>query len=121
MKLIYILNRWQAGGDWPKKPIPVSRSTSIQVQFNFAIITSAGTSEKFIFAFRTDIAGFLILDPLFRSNLPPVGYCSQNDLFADGHWKVVYVLAGKVIAFVTSCITFLLRAIPDVALPAVHE
>ena len=44
----------------------------VQVQHGFALITFYSAPENLIAAFRTDIAGFFILNPLFSADLPPI-------------------------------------------------
>ena len=86
-----------------------------------AFVASSRSSESFVSAIRADIAGFLILDPLFRSNFAPVRNCPQNDLLPDGHGEVIDMLTGELIALMASGNPFFLCAVPDAALPAVHE
>jgi hypothetical protein len=45
----------------------------------------------------------------------------QNDFLASGHGKVVDVLVRKIISIVTTCVTFLFGACPDLTLLIMHE
>jgi len=79
--------------------IRVPYSFLIQIQACLALITFYSAAENLITAFRADIAGFLILNPLFSTNLPPIRNSPQYDLFADRHRKLINMLTGKFIAF----------------------
>jgi len=95
--------------------------TLIQIQTHLTLITSNRAPENFIPALRTNIAGFFILNPFFRTHLSPIRYSPQDNLFAYSHGKIFNILAREFIALVTSSVTFLSCAFPDLALPAVHE
>ncbi len=94
---------------------------SVQIQFHFALVAFYDTPEKFVAASGTDIAGLLVLNPLFGTLLPPIRDSAENDLFAHGHGEIVNVPARKFIALVTTCVTLFFGAIPDFALLAMHE
>jgi hypothetical protein len=93
----------------------------VQIQTRFTLITFNGTPEDSIAALRTNIAGFFVLNPFFSAHLPPIGNSPQNDLFADGHGKIFNILTRKFIALMTSGVTFLSGAGPDLTLSAIHK
>jgi hypothetical protein len=93
----------------------------VQIQLRVTLVTFYNAPENFIAAFRTNIASFFILNPLFSTNLSPIRNGPQNDLFANSHWKMFNVLAGKFIALMTSGVTFLSCTLPDLTLSAMHE
>ena len=93
----------------------------VQIQLHFTLITFYNAPENSIAAFRTNIAGFFILNPFFSTNLSPIRNGPQNNLFADKHREIFNILAGKFIALMTSCVTFLSCASPDLTLPARHK
>ncbi len=59
----------------------------------------------------TNVAGLFVLNPLLNAPFPPIGYGSHDDLFADRHWKVFYVLARKVITLMTAFVSLGLGAV----------
>jgi hypothetical protein len=93
----------------------------IQIQFSQALVALDSASEDLMPALGTNIASFFILDPFFGTDLAPMGDRAQNYFFADGHGKMINVPAWKFIALMTSGVTFFPGAVPDLALPAVHE
>jgi hypothetical protein len=94
---------------------------SVQIQFGFASIASHYAPKEYVSAFRADIAVFFILNPFFGTHLPPVRNGPQYHFLTYGHGKVLNIRAGKVNALMTSVIPLLLGAVPDGALPAMHE
>ena len=60
----------------------------VQIQLHFTLITSYNAPENFIAAFRTNIAGFFILNPFFNTNLSPIRNSPQNNFFANSHGKI---------------------------------
>jgi len=58
-------------------------------------------------AFRTNIAGFFIMNPLFSPHLSPVRNSPQNNFLADTHRKIFNMVTGKFNALVTAFIPFL--------------
>jgi hypothetical protein len=93
----------------------------VQIQFRFTLIAFYNAPENFIAAFGTKIAGFFIFNPFLSTKLPPIRNGPQYNLFADGHGKIVNVLAGKFIALMTSRVALFLGALPYPALLAMHE
>jgi hypothetical protein len=93
----------------------------VQIQLGLAPITYYHAPENFLTAFRTNVAGFFILNPFFSTNFSPIGNSPQNDLFADRHGKIVNVWAGKFSALMASGEAFSLGAGPDLALPAMPK
>jgi hypothetical protein len=93
----------------------------IKIQFRLALITFDRAPENLVAAFRTDIAGFFILNPFFRPHFPPIGNGPQNNLFANQHGKIFNKTTGEVITLVTAGIAFLLGAGPDLTVPAIHK
>jgi hypothetical protein len=67
------------------------------------------------------VPGFFSFNPCCCAELPPVGDGPQYDFLADGHGKIFNIRTGKFVAFVASGIAFVCCALPDVALPAMHE
>jgi hypothetical protein len=58
---------------------PVSAKTKlVQIQAHFALITFYCAPENFIAAFRTNVAGFFILNPFFSSHLSPIRNRDNN-------------------------------------------
>lgn len=45
---------------------------SIQVHFYAAFVAGHGASEQFVAAFGAYVSGFLVTDPFFRSDFPPI-------------------------------------------------
>jgi len=93
----------------------------VQIQLGLAPIAFYRPPEDLLPALRTNIAGLLIPDPLFSAELPPIGDGTQDDLFADGHGKLLNISAGKFIALMAPDITFLQCTGPDLASPAVQK
>jgi hypothetical protein len=77
--------------------------------------------EDFVATLGANIAGFLILNPLFSTNLSPVRNGPQNDPLTYSHGKILNKLTRKFIALMTSGVTLLLGAGPDLTLPAMHK
>jgi hypothetical protein len=94
---------------------------SVRIQLHPAPIAPYGPPENSVAAFRAHIAGFFILNPFFSADFSPVWNSPQYDLFADFHWKIFNVPAGKLIALMASGKTLLLCAFSDSALPAMHK
>ena len=94
---------------------------SVQVQIRFALVAFSSTSENGITAFGANVTSLLILYPLLCSNLAPIGDGPQDNLFSDGHGEVIDMLTGKRVALMAAGIALCLGAVPDLALPAVHE
>jgi hypothetical protein len=67
------------------------------------------------------VAGFFIMNPLCGSHLPPVRNGPQNHPLSHGHGKILDQVTGKIITFVTPCVSVALGAIPDAAFPAISE
>jgi hypothetical protein len=101
--------------------IAILRWVLIQIQLYFTLITFYGAPENFIAAFRTNIAGFFILDPLFSTYLSPVWDRPQDNPFANSHGKILNMLARKFIALMASAVTFFAGAVPDLTLSAMHK
>jgi len=59
----------------------------VQIQLNFTPLTFYNSPENFIAAFRTDIAGFFILNPFIRTDLASIWDRPQNNLFANHQVK----------------------------------
>ena len=93
----------------------------VQIQLDFTLITFYGAPENLIAAFRTGVAGFFILNPLFSTNLSPIWNGPQDNLFANSHGKFFNMLTRKFIALMTSGVTFLSCAVLDLTLPAIHK
>jgi hypothetical protein len=93
----------------------------VQIQLGFTLIAFYNAPENLIAAFRTDIAGLFILNPLFGTHLSPIRNSPQYNLFADRHGKIIDMLTRKFIAWMTSGMTFLSCAVPDLTLSAMHK
>jgi hypothetical protein len=86
-------------------------SLLIEVNRNFALITAFRSSENFIIAFGTDIAGLLIGHPVFSTIFPSVGYGPQTNFLPDREGEIINELAGKIVTFVTAGIPLFVVAI----------
>ena len=106
---------------FPHSLFCLAGKTLVQIQFRFTPVTFDNAPENFIAAFRTKIAGFLILNPFFGTNLSPIRNSTQNNLFANSHGKVVNILTGEFVALMTSGISFVFCAGPDLTLLAMHK
>ena len=93
----------------------------VQIQLCFTVITFHSTPENLIAAFRTNVAGFFILNPFFSTNLSPVGNSPQNNFLSNSHWKIFNVLTRKFVTLMTPGVTLLSCAGPDLTLPAMHK
>lgn len=96
-------------------------TSSVKVQLCFALIALHHAPKNLIAAFRTYIASFFVPNPFFSSELSSIRNRPQNDFLANCHRKVINVLAWKIIALMTTCVTFLFGACPDLTLPAMHK
>jgi len=116
-------NRWMPPPFFPQTVLIKleKRSFLIQIQIHLTLITFYGAPENLVAAFRTNVTGFFILNPLFGAHLAPVWNRPQNNLFADRHGKVFNMLTGKFIALMTSAVTFLACAGPYLTLSAMHK
>jgi len=93
----------------------------IQIQLRFTPITCYSAPEHLIAAFRTDIAGFFIVNKFFGTDLSPIRDGPQNDLFADSHGKVLDMLTRKFIALMASGVALFPSAVPDSTLSAIDK
>jgi hypothetical protein len=93
----------------------------VQIQVRLTLITFYSAPENLTAAFRTNIAGFFILNPFFSTHLSPVRNGPQNNLFANRHGKLFDIQTRKFIALMASGVTFLSCALPDLTLSAVHK
>jgi hypothetical protein len=93
----------------------------IQIQLGSTLITFYNAPEYLVSAFRAIITGLLVLNPFFSTHLAPVGNGPQDNLFAHIHGKIFNELAGEFKALVTADVAFGCGAVPDLALPAMHE
>jgi hypothetical protein len=87
----------------------------------FALVTFHGATKNSIAACGTYVAGLFVFNPFFSAELASIGHSPQNNLLADDHGEIVDALTGKFIALMTPCVSFLFRAVPDVALATMHE
>jgi hypothetical protein len=97
------------------------KNALVQIQFRLTPITDDNAPENTVAAFRTDIAGFFICNPFFSADFPPIGNGPQDYFFADCHGKIVDMPTRKFIALMTSGVTSLFCAGPDVTLFAMHK
>ena len=88
---------------------------------HFALITFHRAAKNFIAAFGTYIAGLFVSNPFFSPELSSIRDSPKNNLLAHGHGKIVNVLTGKFIALMTPGVSFLFRAIPDLALATMRK
>jgi hypothetical protein len=86
-----------------------------------ALVAPHHASEDLVAAFRAEISVFFVLHPLRGADFPSQRRAPQYHLFSHGHGKFIDEPAGKVIAEMTSGNSFGQSALPDIALPAVHE
>jgi len=75
---------------------------SVRIQFHLAPIALYDPSEYYVAAFRAHMAGRFILNPFFSADFSPVWNGPQYDLFADRHWKIFNMSAGKFSALMAS-------------------
>jgi len=69
----------------------------------FLTVTAAlGSAEGGSAAVRTIIAFLLLLYPLFRTQLPPSGDTSQDNLLADRDREIIDEAAGELVALMAS-------------------
>lgn len=94
---------------------------SIRTDNGPAAAATLSAPEELVPALGAPIALFLVGDPSFRSDLPPMGYRPQDDLFRYGYGELVDQRAGKIGALVTALVMFLLRTVPDGTPGAVDE
>jgi len=87
----------------------------------FTLIAFQGAPKNLIAAFCAYIASLFVPNPFFSSEFSSIRDRAQNDFLANGHGKVVNVLARKIIALVTTCVTFYFGACPDLTLLTMHE
>jgi hypothetical protein len=87
----------------------------------FALITFHRAAKDSVSALRTYISGLFISNPFFGTEFSSIRNSTQNDLLANGHGKIINVIAGKFIALMTPAIPFLHRAFSDLTLAAMHE
>jgi hypothetical protein len=90
----------------------------IQVNRYFAPVTALSTPEELMTAFRADITRLLIPDPFFCSFFSPIGNSPQDDLLSNGYGKIFNKFAGKILAFMTACVSLFCCAISYGALIA---
>jgi hypothetical protein len=102
-------------------PLFILTHLPVQIHLGFAPVAAFGASEKMMPAVWANVAGFFILDILFRSHLPPVRYGAQHHPFSHRHGEAFDQAAWKISAFVTACVPFALGAIFDVTFPAIEE
>ena len=93
----------------------------VQIQLCFTLVTGDNTPKYLVAAFRTKIAGFFILDPLFCTNGASMKGGPQDHSFPNGHGKIVDVVTGKIVTFMAPADSFFGGAIPDLTLGAMHE
>jgi hypothetical protein len=93
----------------------------IQIHLVLALIATSYASEKLVSALRTDVTRLFILNPPFRTELPPIGNSPQNHFPTHSHGELINELAGKILAFVAPCVTLLTGAISDFTSPAIQE
>jgi hypothetical protein len=94
---------------------------SVKIQLRFALITSHHAAKDCIAAMGAYVAGLFVSNPLFSTELSSIRHSPENNLLADGHGEIVNVLTRKFIAFMTAGVPFLLCAVPDITLAAMHE
>jgi ApbE superfamily uncharacterized protein (UPF0280 family) len=94
---------------------------SVQIQLRFTLIAFYSAPENIVAAFRANIAGFLVLNPFFGTNLAPIWNSAQNNPFANSHGKIFNMMARKFVALMTPGESFLFCAIPDPALTTMHK
>jgi hypothetical protein len=94
---------------------------SVQIQFPFALIAFYHAAKNLIAAFWTYIAGLFVSNPFFSSEFSSIRDRPQNDFLTNGHGEIIDVLARKITALVTTCVTFFVGACPDRTLLAMHE
>jgi len=75
-----------------------------------AATAAFSTSEELISAMGAVVALFLLLDPFFRTELPPSGNGPQDHLFAHGYGKTVDQIAWELITLVTAFVVLFRRA-----------
>ncbi|SPF42568.1 hypothetical protein SBDP1_390001 [Syntrophobacter sp. SbD1] len=61
------------------------------------------------------------MNPFFSTDLSPIRNSPQNNLFANSHGEIFNILTRKFVALITSGVTFILCAVPDLTLPAMHK
>ena len=93
----------------------------VQIQFRLTPIAFYRAPKNLIPAFRTNIAGFFVLNPFFRAHFPPIRNSPQNNLFAHGHGKIFNVSTRKLGTLMAPGVPFLLGAGPDLTLTAVLQ
>jgi hypothetical protein len=94
---------------------------SVQIQLGIALVALHRTPENFLAASWTDVAGFFVLSPFFRTELSSIWDRAQNHLFADSHRKIFDVPAGEFVALMTAGVSFPYRAVSDLTLSAMHK
>jgi len=98
-----------------------SGEISVQIQLGFALVALHRTPENFLAASWTDVAGFFVLSPFFRTEFSSIRDRAQNHLFADSHRKIFDVPAGEFVALMTAGVYFPYRAVSDLTLSAMHK
>jgi len=93
----------------------------VEIQLRVTLVAFYSPPENLIAAFRANIAGFFILNPFFSTNLSPIRNRPQNNLFTNNHGKIFNILTRKFIALMTSGVTLLFCAGPDLTLSAIHK
>jgi len=66
-------------------------------------------------------SGHLRQVPIFSSEFSSIRDRSQNDFLANGHGEIIDVLTRKIIALVTTCVSFFVGACPDRTLLTMNE
>jgi hypothetical protein len=88
---------------------------------NFALITFHHAPKHSIATFWAYIERFFVSNPFFITELSSIRHSPDNNLLAHGHGEIINVVTGKIIALMTSGVSFLLCAGPDLALATMHK
>lgn len=83
----------------------------IQINRDLALVAALRTPEQFMPAFRADVTGFLVTDPLLSTVSAPIRYSSHYNLLANGHRKGIDEFTGEIITLMAAAIALLPRAI----------
>lgn len=104
-----------------KSKTAFSPSSLVQIQLRFTPIAFYSAPEYLVAAFGTNIAGLFILDPFFSTDLAPIRNGPQYNLLAHSHGEIFDIPAWELITLMTSLVTLLPCAGPDLTIFAVHE
>jgi hypothetical protein len=84
--------------------------SSIKIQLRFTLIAFHHATKNLIAALWTYIASLFVSNPFFSSEFSSIRDRPQNNFLANGHGKIINMLARKIIALVTTCVTLFFGA-----------